>query len=182
MNLRGDIMVMVFVRWMDRFNRYMKILLGLIFGIMVLAVFSQVVIRFVLPFVGIYLSVPWTEELARYLMIWSVFIGGALAARHAELLAVDALVFAIPTIPGKIMKVVAHLLSIAFYFCIFFIGLEWTKYGLTQTSPAMGIPMTYIYSSMAIGAGLMVLNTIILLIDTFFNKKDIREPSVDDRV
>lgn len=173
---------MTFIRWADRFNAYIKALLGLIFGLMVLTVFSQVVVRFILPQFGIYLSIPWTEELARYLMIWSVFIGGAIATRHAELLAVDALVYAVPASLGKCMKVIAHLLSIVFYLSIFFVGIKWSKYGLTQTSPSMGISMIYIYSSMALGFGLMILNTVVLLVDTLINKKDIREPVVDDKV
>src|SRR5690625_244243 len=89
---------------MDKVNRIVSMLLSLIFGVMVLVIFFQVLIRFVFPYLGIQLNFPWTEELARYLMIWSVFLGGALATRRGQLLAVDAIVFALPSLPGRIVK------------------------------------------------------------------------------
>jgi len=170
---------MVFLRWIDWVNNFLKLLIGIALGIMTLLVFLQVIVRFVLPSIGIFISVPWTEELSRFLMIWLVFIGGAVATRYSKLLAVDVLVTTIPVLPGKIVKIIAHTLSLVFYVCIFKIGLNWAFYGLTETAPVMGFLMIYIYSAMAVGAGLMILNTIALFIDTWINNKDILESDGD---
>ncbi len=170
---------MVFVKRVDWINSLMKKLIGVTLGVMTLIVFLQVIVRFILPLIGIYISVPWTEELARYLMIWFVFIGGAVATRHAKLLAVDILVSMIPAFPGKLVSVIAHTLSLAFYVCIFIIGLQWAVFGLSETAPVMGFSMIYIYSAMAVGAALMILNTITLFIDIWINRKDIRELTED---
>src|SRR5690625_7024882 len=99
-------------------------LLSLFFGVMVLVIFFPVLIRFVFPCLGIQLNFPWTEELARYLMIWSVFLGGALATRRGQLLAVDAIVFALPSLPGRIVKFFAHFVSLLFFISLVFIGIE----------------------------------------------------------
>src|SRR5690625_7419486 len=97
---------------MDKVNRIVSMLLSLIFGVMVLVIFFQVLIRFVFPYLGIQLNFPWTEELARCLMIWSVFLGGALATRRGQLLAVDAMVVARRSLPGSSVKFFAHFPSL----------------------------------------------------------------------
>ncbi|HLS60127.1 MAG TPA: TRAP transporter small permease [Virgibacillus sp.] len=168
---------MFFVKFMDKVNRIVSMLLSLIFGVMVLVIFFQVLIRFVFPYLGIQLNFPWTEELARYLMIWSVFLGGALATRRGQLLAVDAIVFALPSLPGRIVKFFAHFVSLLFFISLVFIGIEFAQYGVSISAPGLRISMTYLYSSMVVGAVLMILNTIALLIDSFINKKDIRYPA-----
>jgi len=168
---------MVFLRSVDRLNKIINTLLGIALGVMSLVVFLQVLVRFVFTSFDFYLSVPWTEELARFILIWLMFIGGAVATRNAGLIAVDAFIHATPTIVGKTLKTVAHLLSLVVYFYILVIGLKWAKYGLTETSPVLGVSMIFINLSMAVGATLMVLNTCALLVDTYINKKDIREPN-----
>lgn len=165
---------MFFLKWVYRLNKILTSLLGLTLIVMTVVVFLQVIVRFVFTAFDVYISAAWTEELARYLMIWVVFIGGAVATRHAKMLAVDALVYAVPSFPGKLIKIVAHVLSLIFYGCIFVIGIQWINQGLTIRAPVMGISMVYLYSAMSVGAGLMILNTVTLFIDVVINKKDIR--------
>ncbi|AXF55295.1 TRAP transporter small permease [Salicibibacter kimchii] len=171
---------MIFVRIVDWINKQMSRLIGLSLLVMTIVIFLQVMTRFVFTAVDIYISIPWAEELARYLMIWIVFIGGALATRHAKLIAVDALVFAVPKVPGKLIKIFAHILSLLFYVCLLIIGIQWANIGLTVRAPVMGFSMIYVYLAMAVGAGLMILNTITLFIDTALNKKDIRDPTSNE--
>ncbi|GAX88557.1 TRAP transporter small permease [Effusibacillus lacus] len=171
---------MAFVRWVDKVNKWLEILVGLALGVMTLVVFYQVLVRFFLTSFGEQISAPWTEELARYLMIWLVFIGGAVAARKADSNAVEALIHAVPPLVGKLIKIGAHITSLIFYACIFVIGLEWTQFGLSETAPVMKVPMSYVYSAMSIGAGLMIVNTITILVDAYVNKKDIRDTSDEE--
>lgn len=164
---------------MDKLNKLLFILVAIALGIMTIVVFYQVLVRFALSSFFREISAPWTEELARYLMIWSIFIGGAVASRKAKLIAVEALVHAIPALPGKAIKISAHLLSIVFYIWIFLIGLDWAKFGLSETAPVMGFSMVYIFSALSVGAVLMFLNTVALLVEVFVNKTDIRDASLD---
>jgi TRAP-type C4-dicarboxylate transport system permease small subunit len=172
---------MLFLKMMDKLNRVLEVFVGLALGAMTLVVFYQVLVRFVLTTLGQSISAPWTEELARYLMIWLVFIGGAVAARKADSNAVETLINAVPPLAGKIIKIGAHLTALIFYALIFVIGWEWVKFGLTETAPVMKIHMSYVYSSMFVGAALSVLNTISVLVDAYVNNKDIRE-TIDEEV
>ena len=56
-------------------NQILKAVVVLMLGVMSIVVFAQVVFRIV------HLSIPWSEELSKYLLIWSTFLGSALCIR-----------------------------------------------------------------------------------------------------
>jgi TRAP-type transport system small permease protein len=64
------------IKNIDRFNKVLGVVLALLIMVMSAVIFYQVFSRFILKD-----SLRWSEELARYLMVWSVFIGSALAIR-----------------------------------------------------------------------------------------------------
>lgn len=172
---------MGFVRLVDRLNRFAVISLSAAFAVMTLSIFLQVLVRFVFTAMDIRLSVPWTEELARYLMIWSVFIGGAVAVRTDKLIALEVLIHSLPASLGKALKTGAHLLTMVFFGYLLYLGFEFAlNQGGRQTSPVMGIPMLAVYLSMPVGALLGALNLITLFIDVFLKKSDIRFVSMED--
>lgn len=172
---------MGFVRLVDRLNRFAVISLSAAFAVMTLSIFLQVLVRFVFTAMEIRMSVPWTEELARYLMIWSVFIGGAVAVRTDKLIALEVLIHSLPARLGKILKTGAHLLTMVFFGYLLYLGLEFAlNQGGRQTSPVMGIPMLAVYLSMPIGALLGALNLLTLFIEVYLKKSDIRFVSMED--
>jgi TRAP-type C4-dicarboxylate transport system permease small subunit len=56
------------------------------FGLMILALMLQVVARYVLQ-----VSIPWTEEVSRYLLVLMTFVGAALALRDRQHIAITFL-------------------------------------------------------------------------------------------
>ncbi len=66
---------MFFLKVADKLNKLFEIALAVAFGLMTIFIFFQVLVRFVFTNFDINISVPWTEELSRYLMIWAVFVG-----------------------------------------------------------------------------------------------------------
>ncbi|MBP1153614.1 MULTISPECIES: TRAP transporter small permease [unclassified Paenibacillus] len=171
---------MLFIKLVDKLNKVMEYLAGTALVLMTAVVFLQVLVRFVLGAMGIQASVPWTEELARYLMIWAIFVGAAVMARKSDSLAVELLVQAVPPSVGKIIKVGAHLIALVFYACIFWVGLQMAQFGLSEKAPVLKVPMLYVYSAMSVGAALTVLNTITMLVDIYVNKKNILDTSDEE--
>jgi len=70
---------------------YLGIISTLAFIVMVIVVLLQIFARYVIR-----VSIPWTEELARYLLILITFIGGALAIRDKQHIAVTAIIDKLP--------------------------------------------------------------------------------------
>lgn len=162
-----------YIRLVDILNTGLAFVCGLALATMTVLIFLQVLVRFVFAKLQIQFSVPWTEELSRYLMIWAVFIGAAVIARRADALAVEALVLAVPLKLGRAIKFCAHLMALIFYACIFMLGLDWMAFGRTEDAPVLGIHMAWIYASMSVGAALTIVNAITLLIEVWVEKKDI---------
>lgn len=172
---------MAFLRWIDRLNHLFTVLLGLAFAVMTLSIFLQVLVRFVFTQFSLQISVPWTEEIARYLMIWSVFLGGAVAARKDRLIALEALVHSLPERLGQALKVGALLITIVFFTYLIVIGYDLAaNQGLKQTSPVLGIPMAAVYLAMPVGAIATILNILSLIIESRYTNKDIRFISVEE--
>ncbi len=157
----------------DNFNKGLEILVGLALVLMTALIFLQVLVRLFFAKLNIQFSVPWTEELARYLMIWAIFIGAALVARRADALAVEALVQAVPAPIARAIKYAAHFLALAFYVFIFVLGLEWAKFGMSETAPVLGVDMVWVYSSLSVGAALTIVNALALLFEIRVDRKDI---------
>lgn len=164
-----------FIRFVDRINRGLEVLVGLALMVMTLLIFFQVMVRFVFTKLNVQVSAPWTEELSRYFMIWAIFIGAAVVTRHADSLAVEALVQAVPPRAGRAIKYCAHVLALAFYVCAVLVGYQWAEFGLSETAPVLGVPMVYVYASMSVGAVLTIINAITLLIEIRIEHKDILE-------
>jgi TRAP-type C4-dicarboxylate transport system permease small subunit len=79
----------VFVTAMDRVNAVATVLVAALLAIVALAVMGQVTVRFVLTAFGINISAPGPKRLARYTLIWMVFLGAAVGVRHARMIALE---------------------------------------------------------------------------------------------
>jgi TRAP-type C4-dicarboxylate transport system permease small subunit len=134
-------------------DRMVKFICMGLYGAMAIVIFIQIVGRYVLPF-----PFSWTEELARYLMIWGAFIGASSLIRAGENIGVD---FFIEKLPIKLKNRLYNgieiiiLLLIAYVFKIALSVLP--RLGLHQTSPALGVSMFWVYLGMLIGLGLVIL-------------------------
>lgn len=171
-----------FVLLMDRVTAILTTVCGAALGLMVLSVAIGVLARFVFTHTSYRISVPWTEEVSRYLMIWTVFLGGAVAARSGKLIGVEFVVQALPALPGRVVKYTALTLSIMFYALMCLVGWKWVEFGLSQTSPVLEVPMTVINLAMLVGGFVMALNTVALILDSRHSGKDIRNATEDDEL
>ncbi len=101
----------------------------------------------------------WSEELARFLLIWIGILGAAYASGQNMHLAIDLLS---PKLEGRKKKLLANtirMVIITFAFCVLVVGgfrLIYITHVLGQTSPALQIPMTIVYAAIPF-AGVLVV-------------------------
>ncbi|MBN1827838.1 MAG: TRAP transporter small permease [Deltaproteobacteria bacterium] len=121
-------------------------------GLMLALIFMQVINRYVLGFVF-----SWTEELARFLFVWVVFIGGALIMGEDGHMAVKLLPEILKkTKAGLILDIVISIASAAFVLIMIFYGTRMSKMMMFQTAPGLGIPMGIVYAIIPV-SGLLML-------------------------
>lgn len=142
-----------------------------LFLAMTITVIIQVFFRFVIQS-----PLRWTEELARYLMIWLVLMASAIAMRNRSHLQVDVLTSALPQKPKRILTAIVDLLTIVFLCIMTYFGFKVVQSTTAQTSPAMQIPMALIYAAFPTGGALMIMEQILTFIERLKNKNAPEEP------
>lgn len=140
---------------MNKLDKFLEYFLAFLMAVMLISVCWQVLSRYAL-------SSPssFTDELARYLLIWIGLLGGAYASGKGFHLAIDLL----PTkLEGKAkyqLQIFINALVAVFVFCTFVLGglrLVYITYSLGQTSAAMQIPLAYVYIILPV-SGLLIVS------------------------
>lgn len=157
----------LFLQSLDVINRVACWIVAVLFAVATCAVLIQVCVRFVLPKLGLIASAPWTEELARYLVVWCVFIGVGVLCRHAKLIAVEILTIVLPF--GKALRIGGVVLTMAFFVLLVETGMEWMALSAIELSPVMRIPMTWVAAALPVGSILALLNLVGFLVASIAN-------------
>lgn len=164
----------LFVTWMDRLNVLATFIVAALLAIVAIAVMGQVTVRFVLTAFGINISAPWTEEIARYTLIWMVFLGAAIGVRHARMIALEFGIRKLPKGVGVPIRYAVMIMSTAFFGLLFWVGVDFLELGRSERSPVLGITRDYVYMAMPVGMVLMILNSFALIAETILESRDIR--------
>nr|WP_314767709.1 TRAP transporter small permease [uncultured Lachnoanaerobaculum sp.] len=137
-----------------KYNKFMSYLGLICLGGFIISVLIQVISRTFLP-----KTPSWTEELARYLFIYMVAFGASVAVHKKEFVAVDLIIDFLPKIIRKLIELVISivlLLFVTFVLLKSVLGFAILEYRMVST--AMQVPMQYIYFSMIILFGLLILS------------------------
>jgi TRAP-type C4-dicarboxylate transport system permease small subunit len=123
-------------------------------GIMVINVLWQVFTRFI---VGIPSS--FTDELARYLMIWLGILGAAYVSGQNMHVAIDVLPLRASAKTQKKLKLIVYIMIIVFAVLAMVMGglrLVYITYVLDQHSPALQIPLAAVYFAIPLSGALII--------------------------
>lgn len=137
------------------------------FAIMVICYFISVVNRNIIK--G---SMPWTEELGLYSMVYMALLGTEIGLRDGTQVRVTALTSKLEgKALGKILDIIARIIVIYFVFMMFRNGnaLVAKQLKTAQTTPVMKIPMYTLYLSLSISFGLTLITQALMLIGKIFN-------------
>ncbi|WP_422446721.1 TRAP transporter small permease [Thermoanaerobacterium sp. DL9XJH110] len=129
---------------------------------MSLASLFQVIFRYVLK-----QPLPWSEELARFLFVWVVFLGSAVAVKEKAHVGLEYFVDKLGMSQKKLVYGIAYILCIGMSIVIFINGWNIVKSTFSQLSPAMQIPMAYVYFAIPLGFLISAFNFLYLFINMF---------------
>jgi len=139
-------------RFYDSLEKSLRIVLLVLVSGIVITTMLQIVARFILL-----VSIPWTDELARYLMIWASFVGLGVAYRKRELICVAFFREKLPPPLLKVALLISDLLCSVFAIVIVIYGVILCFQNLAQASPSMRISLGIIYSVVPLGCLLFLL-------------------------
>lgn len=143
-------------------DKYLGYLLALLMLFMALDVLWGVVTRYALGS-----QADWSEELARFLLIWIGLLGAAYVSGQHKHLAIDLWMTHLDAANQRRLQAVIYLLIIAFAIAVMIVGglrLMYITQTLGQLSAALRVPMHLVYAALPISGALVVFYKLLDLI------------------
>lgn len=146
------------------FGLFQKVLLGCLtiaLMVMMCVIIVQVFTRYV-----IFYSLPWSEELSRYLFVFIIVCGVNVAVSREILIKIDAIQNSFKTVRGRLGLDIFHA-AVGILACVL-IALYATDLfpvGRVQKSPAMRIPMIIMYGIVCFGYSISAISLLLKMIE-----------------
>jgi TRAP-type C4-dicarboxylate transport system permease small subunit len=117
-----------------------------------IAVFCSVFSRYILndPW-------RWTEETARLLFVWMLFMAASIGVRRGLHFRFTLLLDSVGATPKGVLEILANVWVIFFSSIMLMRGLSFAILNLKQLTPALQIPWGWVYISVPISGALMIL-------------------------
>lgn len=141
-------------------DRTLFVTIGLLLAAMVIDVTIQVVFRYIVQDPPV-----WTEEVARYLFAWEIFLATALAFGRGSHIMVDIIVAAVPLAAKRVLLIVSNLLVLAFLLLLLRYGVTMAQLTSNTFSAGAEINMGLVYASLPTGAAISAMYVVIRLVD-----------------
>ena len=139
-------------------NKILRFIVIFMLSVMSVVVFAQVLFRIV------HLSIPWSEELSKYLLIWSTFLGAAICIRKGSLVGLEFLKNSMSEEKQKILQTILNLIVCAMLLFLINVGFWAVRRVWFQITPVLKLSMGLMYAAIPIGSVFMLINQILVTI------------------
>ena len=136
-------------------NRLAEWVMVVLLAALTLLVGVQIAGRFLFAY-----SIFWSDELARFLLVWAAFLGMSVGVRRKAHPAVDSLVRALPPGEARVAFRVAVACSLLFFLVMVGYGTLLVQRTWLQRSPSLGLRMGLPYLVVPVAGILMSVHTI----------------------
>jgi len=144
-----------------KMQNVINVIIGVIlFGIMCI-VLLQIFTRYV-----IFYSLPWSEELSRYLFVVMIMLGINIGISKNMMVRIDLIDNFLSENAKRMLEIGRDIIALVIASILFYSSIDLIKIGSVQISPAMQIPMSTIYLFLFVGFLFAVLSVIVKIIET----------------
>jgi TRAP-type C4-dicarboxylate transport system permease small subunit len=126
-----------------------------LFWLLALTVFAQFFTRYVLND-----SLAWTEEIARYGLMWITFVGAAVAMRRRTHIAVEVLHNFLPEMVVRPLRAIIDLITVSFMGLLFWFSIDILERMQIQRMTIIDLPMSVVYGGITAGVFLMLVRAV----------------------
>ncbi len=127
---------MKIIKWLD--NNFEEVILVILLTMIAVIMGVQVCSRYVFGY-----SLTWSEEITRYLFVWSAFLSLSYCIKKGISIKLDQVVLLLPKKKQPLLKIISYTIELIFF--IYMIPFAYSYLMATvdsgQVSPACGIPM-----------------------------------------
>ena len=151
----------------DALDKICSVLIVIMLGVMVVITGAQIVCR------TWFTALTWSDEVTRYLLIWSTFLGASVVYRHSGHISITFVQDLVPKKAGKAMRVLVH----AVCFVLFAVLLRYSSrycMKLNKTATALPIKMKYIYICIPVSMGAMMVHALTMILHEIFPDQEVK--------
>ena len=141
-----------FGAWGARLYEGLGLLGGAVLAVMALAVFVQVLLRYVFTY-----ALDGLDEVPRYLFVWLVMIGAAAAMHHGEHTALDYFRERLSRRGRALAVIVTNGVGMLPFLSLIKTSFVLVPNSQLQSSAGLGLPLGYVYAAVPVGAALILL-------------------------
>jgi len=139
------------IEWMgSTANKITTHMCTLFFISMTLIVWAQMLFRFVLG--G---GIAWSEEIAKYLMVWMALLGASILFREGGHIAINYFISKFSFLRHILMF--HSILSGILFILLIYYGIDYATFGSKSISPASGIKKFWPYLSIPVGGAFLLI-------------------------
>jgi TRAP-type C4-dicarboxylate transport system permease small subunit len=140
-------------------------------GAMTLVVLLGVFFRYVVR-----QPLSWSEEVARYLMIWAASLAVSIGIMRREHLGITFLVSRLPRSAQKVMAILVNIAVLWFLWVLTKFGYFMALDGRTQLSPILSqygnVSMIWSLAAIPVAGAFAMMQTVLQIVIDLFGKKD----------
>jgi len=141
----------------DALDKVCSVLIVIMLGLMVVITSAQIICR------TWFTALSWSDEVTRYLLIWSTFLGASCVYRHSGHISVTILQDKVPAGIARAMRVAVHAVCLLLFTVLLVYSCRYCA-KLNKTATAMPIKMKYIYLCIPISMGVMMVHALTMML------------------
>ena len=155
---------------LDKLFKIVDYLMGIMFALMIILVLFNVILRYFFNS-----GITWSEEMARYLFVWIVYIGAIGAMRDNIHLSVDVFFNKLSNLPKKIIYIIGQILILIIMGMLLKGSIDLTILNIGGKAAATGVPFVLVYGVGILTSACILLNSAHNIYSLIFLSKDVEE-------
>ena len=139
-------------------DKLCSVLIVIMLGLMVLITGAQIVCR------TWFTALTWSDEVTRYLLIWSTFLGASVVYRHSGHISVTIVQDAVPPRLSKVLRVAVHVICFVLFAVLLYFSCTYCM-KLNKTATTLPIKMKYIYLCVPVSMVILMVHSLLMAVE-----------------
>lgn len=130
----------------DRLQKLVEAALAIMLAVMMCVVFAQTFTRYI-----VFHSIPWSEELSRFLFVGIIVLGINLGISRNQMVRIDILDNYLGGKAVRYAEIIRNLIGLVMNGAFAYSTFDLIKIGQMQKSPSLQLPMSVMYILLLVG-------------------------------
>lgn len=160
-------MLLALKEWRVKFFAAMEAVVFVLVLALVVLIVLQVFTRYVM-----HAALPWTEEVARMVLVWTVMLGAAIAMERNEHYAITVLSDRFRGAMRVWVLVITNLLGLVFLAALAYHGAEYMSANMKTTYVSTQVSRGWVYLALPVGSVIMSASLVLHSIEVWYEGGD----------